>query len=75
MMFSAAVLQGLHEMRRPREEIKHIAVTEAEFRATQQQIGMSRFDIDIAVRMMRGGAAVDGGNGLRVTLVDETPTV
>ena len=70
---SAAVLQGLHEMRRPKEEIKFSTVTEAEFRAKSRAQGADETEIDIAVSMMRAGAHLDGGNGWRITLADAPP--
>jgi len=73
MLLSAAALQGLHEMRRPKNEIKHVALTEAEFRSQQRANGVDEINIDIAVKMMQAGAHIDGGNGWRIALVDETP--
>lgn len=67
-MFSAAVLQGLHEMRRPRNEITYITMTEEEFREMQKNSGMDQFEIDIAVKMMKAGGHLDGGNGRRISL-------
>jgi len=70
---SAAVLQGLHEMRRPPEEIKIVRLTEIEFRRGAELKGMSPFDTDIAIKMMKAGALFDAGGGWRVELVAEAP--
>lgn len=67
---SAAVLQGLHEMRNPSPP-KFVEVTEAELRQILSQGGVDPIDVDIGVKMVRAGAALGGNNGVRYVLKSE----
>jgi len=67
---SPAVIQGLREMQRPPEKIRYVVISEAEFRISRRLAGVDPIEIDIAVKMMKAGAYLDGGDGLRITLSD-----
>lgn len=64
---SAAVLQGLNEMRNPSPP-KFVEVTETELRQILSQGGADPIEVDIGVRMVQAGAALGGNNGVSYVL-------
>ena len=66
---SAAVLQGLHEMRRPPEEIKIVEMTEAEIKTQSRYL--NPVDATIMLQMLKAGADVDIGGGRRLRMKAE----
>lgn len=66
-MFSAAVLQGLHEMRNPKPP-RFIEVTEVELRDILARQGGDPNDVEIGVNMVRAGAALGGADGVSYVL-------
>lgn len=67
MLMSAAVLQGLREMKNPTPP-KFVEVTEEELRSILTRQGVDSIEVSIGVSMVRAGGALDGGNGVRFVL-------
>jgi predicted nucleic acid-binding protein len=69
---SAAVIQGLHEMRRPPEEIKIVEMTEAEIKIhIESQLKLrylNSIDAMIMLQVLKAGADVDIGSGRRLRM-------
>lgn len=63
---SAAVLQGLAELKNPNPEI--IELTKEEFIQGAKLRGWNQFDIDISVKFLEAGTQIDAGNGKRIVL-------
>ena len=63
---TAAVLQGLAELRNKNPEI--IELTKEEFIQGAKLRGWSQFDIDISVKFLEAGTQIDAGNGKRIVL-------
>lgn len=74
---SAAVLQGLHDLRacQAGSPPKVVEMTTKEFILQQLKLGASDDEIFMAVRMMDAGATVGGPNGTYIRLKDEPPVV
>ena len=64
---SAAVLQGLHEMRNPKPP-QIIEVTEEQLRGILARQCANSIDIDIGVKMVKAGAALGGNDGIHYVL-------
>lgn len=64
---SAAVLQGLNEMRNPKPP-RFVEVTEAELRDILARQGGDPNDVEIGVNMVKMGAALGGAGGVQYVL-------
>jgi len=66
MFFSAAVLQGLNDLRNKNPKV--VEVTEEEFVASMKKQGKADWEINMTLNFLGQGAALGGPNGERIFL-------
>jgi hypothetical protein len=66
MFFSAAVLQGLNDLRNKNPKI--VEVTKEELIASMKRQGSADWEINMTLSFLKGGAALGGSNGERIVL-------
>jgi len=66
MFFSAAVLQGLHDLKNKNPKI--VEVTKEELVASMKRQGKADWEIDMTLNFLGQGVALGGPNGERMVL-------
>lgn len=69
MFFSAAVLQGLRDLRDKNPKV--IEVTKEELVASMKKQGKADWEIDMTLNFLGQGAALGGPNGERIVIKKE----
>jgi hypothetical protein len=69
MFFSAAVLQGLNDLRNKNPKI--VEVTKEELIAAMKRQGSKDWEINMTLTFLEGGAALGGSNGERIVIKKE----